>query len=250
MKEIPYRIDLAGGWLDQPYVSKHYPGPVIVFSIEPTHDFDLRSGMATSTREKAKQLWNKENFPTDEFEKWAEVLFKYDSHLDEFLKNGFVSGSQDAYGIMLPGINKLNYNGEYLPSGIESLGNSHSDWLESKIRLVRLGSREKGYDVLADTNINPENAKSLSDAANAAWDAIINEDAKGLGKAVRESFEAQVKMFPNMVNDYVMETIEKYKDKAYGWKLSGAGGGGYLTLVSDKEIPESLKIEIRKDPNL
>ena len=27
---FPYRIDLAGGWLDQPYVSKHHPGPVLV----------------------------------------------------------------------------------------------------------------------------------------------------------------------------------------------------------------------------
>ncbi len=26
---IPYRIDLAGGWLDQPYVSKHFPGRVL-----------------------------------------------------------------------------------------------------------------------------------------------------------------------------------------------------------------------------
>ena len=24
---IPFRLDLAGGWLDQPFVSQHYPGP-------------------------------------------------------------------------------------------------------------------------------------------------------------------------------------------------------------------------------
>ena len=32
--ELPYRIDVAGGWLDQPFVSKHYPGSVITISIE------------------------------------------------------------------------------------------------------------------------------------------------------------------------------------------------------------------------
>lgn len=26
---IPFRLDLAGGWLDQPFVSKYYPGPVV-----------------------------------------------------------------------------------------------------------------------------------------------------------------------------------------------------------------------------
>ena len=33
LQQIPYRIDLAGGWLDQPYVSEHYPGSVITLSI-------------------------------------------------------------------------------------------------------------------------------------------------------------------------------------------------------------------------
>jgi len=55
--EIPYRIDLAGGWLDQPWVSQHAPGSVITLSIEPTREFNHRSGMATSTREKARQMW-------------------------------------------------------------------------------------------------------------------------------------------------------------------------------------------------
>jgi len=32
---IPSRLDLAGGWLDQPYVSKYYPGPVVTISLEP-----------------------------------------------------------------------------------------------------------------------------------------------------------------------------------------------------------------------
>ena len=54
---LPYRIDLAGGWLDQPFVSKHHPGPVITISLEPTLEFNERSGMASSTRRHAKELW-------------------------------------------------------------------------------------------------------------------------------------------------------------------------------------------------
>ena len=51
--DIPFRIDLAGGWLDQPFVSKFASGPVITISIEPTIEFNERSGMASSTRLKA-----------------------------------------------------------------------------------------------------------------------------------------------------------------------------------------------------
>jgi len=38
-KDVPYRIDIAGTWIDQPYVSEHYPGSAIVASIEPTTEF-------------------------------------------------------------------------------------------------------------------------------------------------------------------------------------------------------------------
>ena len=237
---FPYRIDLAGGWLDQPFVSSLHPGPVIVFSIHPTHEFDLRSGMATSTRERAFKLFNNK-FPEEDFDKWAEVLFAYDN----LPGKDFISGSQDSYGIMLPGINKLNYSGKYLPDSAEHLDKEFCGWLEQKIKLVRLGSREKEYNVLKDTNINRENAKALADAAESAWSAIKSKNTEELGKAVKQSFEAQLKMFPRMANKRIFDTIEKYKDLAYGWKLSGAGGEGYLTMVSDREIPEAVKIKIR-----
>ena len=37
---IPTRIDIAGTWIDQPYVSVHHPGWAITLSVEPT--FDIR----------------------------------------------------------------------------------------------------------------------------------------------------------------------------------------------------------------
>ena len=54
--QIPFRIDLAGGWLDQPFVSSVAPGPVIVVSIEPSSTYSGRSGLATSTRATAERL--------------------------------------------------------------------------------------------------------------------------------------------------------------------------------------------------
>jgi cytidyltransferase-like protein len=71
---IPYRIDLAGGWLDQPYVSKFYPGPVVTISIEPDYKFSDRSGMATSTRKKAIELWHAD-IPGGDREMLAKILF-------------------------------------------------------------------------------------------------------------------------------------------------------------------------------
>jgi len=59
--KIPYRMALAGGWIDQPFVSMHNPAPpgsMVVVGLEPTFRFMDRSGMATSTREVARKLWN------------------------------------------------------------------------------------------------------------------------------------------------------------------------------------------------
>jgi galactokinase/mevalonate kinase-like predicted kinase len=49
-----------------------------------------------------------------------------------------------------------------------------------------------------------------------------------------------------MTNKLVEELIERYRDVALGWKLSGAGGGGYLILVADKPIKTAIRVNIRR----
>jgi galactokinase/mevalonate kinase-like predicted kinase len=56
-------------------------------------------------------------------------------------------------------------------------------------------------------------------------------------------------MFPNMVNDSIWHLLAQYKHQALGWKLSGAGGGGYLIFVSDKPIENALRIIVRRRDN-
>ena len=36
-------------------------------------------------------------------------------------------------------------------------------------------------------------------------------------------------------------------ERALGWKLAGAGGGGYLVLVSERPIANAIKIRIRRE---
>jgi len=239
---MPYRIDLAGGWLDQPFVSKFYPGPVLTISILPNQEFNLRSGMSSSTRNKAIELWGNK-LPNENPEKLAKMLFCYDNPPG----TTEISGSQDAYGIVMPGLNYLYYNQNYLPEKIQTVqDNDVLDWLESKLYLLPLSPRETNYKVLDNTNIDEIGAKSLSKAAEDCWHSILEKNSIALGENMRKSFEAQVLMFPNMTDKGISNKIKSLPNEVLGYKLSGAGGGGYLILVSDTPINQAIKIKIRK----
>jgi cytidyltransferase-like protein len=241
-RPIPYRIDLAGTWIDQPYVSKFHPGSAITASIEPTIEFNERSGMATSTRKKAIELWNN-HLPLEKPEKLAKTLFRYDN--DPGIQE--VSGSQDSIGITMPGINKFHYEtGKYWPSHFDTISDPELiRWLEERLFMVTLWPRPVDYKVLSNTYINEENVRSLTSAADLAWEGLINKDMKKFSKGFIDSFHSQIRMFPKMVNPEIERVIDQYKGKAKAWKLSGAGGGGYLILISEEDIPNSFKVKIR-----
>lgn len=239
---IPYRIDLAGGWLDQPFVSRFTPGAVLTVAIEPTVEFNDRSGMASSTRNKAIELW-KTAIPHGDREQLARVLFSYENPPGTKV----ISGSQDSLGIVFPGLNRLQYDGNYWPVAIEPVHEEETlRWIEDHLSLITLGPRERTFNVLEETNINRENAVALATAADGCWKAMLGRDIRTFGEFFRQSFEAQTAMFPRMLGDGILAIIDAHRHHAFGWKLSGAGGGGYLILVTDRDIPGAIKIKIRR----
>ncbi|NRD20689.1 adenylyltransferase/cytidyltransferase family protein [Winogradskyella eckloniae] len=239
---LPYRIDLAGTWIDQPYVSKFLPGWAITLSLEPIIEYNERCGMSTSTRNAAKKIWP-HYLPFDKPEKLAEILFKFENTPGSTL----ISGAQDAIGICMPGLVRHYYDNGYWPTKFESIhSESVLSWLEDHLHMVLLWPRDEGLDLLEETYINEANVKSLTDAADAVWEAVLQKDIKKFAEGILNSFNAQVKMFPAMVNPKINTEIAKYKDKALAWKLAGAGGGGYLILVSEAPIEGTMRIKIRR----
>jgi cytidyltransferase-like protein len=239
---IPYRIDLAGGWLDQPFVSELCPGPVLTISIEPDFEFNDRSGMATSSRKKAVELWQTD-IPEGDKGKIAKILFCYENPPGI----PYVSGSQDSLGIVLPGLNRLYYNGDYWPETIDSVDDTDLlKWIEDRIWMIPLFPRHATCDILANRKVTDEGARLLSKAAGDCWKAILSKDAVAWGKASSASFEAQIAMFPNMVFPEIMEVIKNYKSEVLGWKITGAGGGGYCVFVSENPIKNAIQIRIRR----
>jgi mevalonate kinase len=147
----------------------------------------------------------------------------------------------------MPGLVRHYYDNAYWPKKFESCHNeSILQWLEEHIYMVMLWPRPKGLDLLCNTSINTENVKKLSGASEKAWDAILEKDIHAFAEAFLSSFEAQTTMFPNMLDNEIQKVIERYKNDALAWKLAGAGGGGYLILLSEKPIKDAMRIKIRR----
>lgn len=240
--KIPYRIDLAGGWLDQQFVNEIYSGCVLTISVEPDIRFRERSGLSSSTRRKAIDLWGYE-IPQGNKEKLAKQLFCYDN--EPIANKKYLSGSQDSLGIVLPGLNKLEYSNSYWPYHIEQIYDEEIlSWLEKHIWLIPLNPREQTLNIYDAYDLKLKHVRNLSIAAEETWTSILKMDLDSFGKAVLDSFKAQIKIFPRMVDDHIWNVIEEYVPYVKGYKLTGCGGGGYVMVVSDTPVKNGFQVKI------
>lgn len=270
---IPTRLDLAGTWIDQPYVSCFAPGWALTISLEPNFEIRERCGLSTSTRNIIKRIWPYQ-LPNMDPETLARLVFCFENHPER--EDGIVSGAQDSIGICMPGLCRHYYDNHFWPEKIETCQDEAVlSWLEEHLCMVPMFPRRPGCSVVENKDITKTKVQNLAKAADDCWEAIMKRDLEGFTAAFRASFEAQVSMFPGMVEpatvgdvpalevdpvtglatDGYLPKVQDYIDR-YGqmpgvlaWKMPGAGGGGYLVLVcaSRKYFPqEAIEVTIRR----
>jgi len=238
---FPYRLCLAGGWIDQPWVSKIYPGSVVVAQIWPTMDFNDRSGLATSSRKVGISLWG-DRYPDGDPEENAKLLFGAEN--PPWKK--YFSGSQDHIGLLFPGINRLMFDGGYWPYKVESnVEKDTCDWLSEVLYLVPLEPRPQGYDPLKTMNLEKQFVKELGEAGDLCWESIIKKDIAGFGKALKDTLLSWKKILPLTVPDWVIEEMESKYFPYYPGAVTSGSGGGYVIVVSDKAVPGAVRIKVR-----
>ena len=249
---IPTRLDLAGTWIDQPYVSCWHPGWALTLSLEPTFEIRERCGLSTSTRSQIKRIWPY-RLPNMDPETLARLVFCFENHPER--DGGHISGAQDAIGICVPGLARHYYDNHFWPEKIETCNdNDVLDWLEDHLCLIPLEPRRPGCSVVEGKDINALKVKALAYAANDCWNAIMSMDLQAFATAYQASFNAQVAMFPAMIQGCVQPAIDKWSTipGVLAWKMPGAGGGGYLALVVTDvawfctEHPEAIHLKIRR----
>lgn len=250
--QLPTRLDLAGTWIDQPYVSCHYPGWAITISLEPSFEIRERCGLSTSTRNVIKRIWPYQ-LPNMDPETLARLVFCFENHPER--EDGIISGAQDAIGICIPGLCRHYYDNHFWPEKVETCEDEKIlSWLENHLCMIPMDPRRPGCSVVDGMDITKVKVQALATAADDCWDAIMSMDLEGFASAYKASFNAQTAMFPAMIQGCVQSYIDKYSiyDDVLAWKMPGAGGGGYLAcVVRDAEAfrnghPEAILLKIRR----
>lgn len=250
--QLPTRLDLAGTWIDQPYVSCHYPGWAITISLEPSFEIRERCGLSTSTRNVIKRIWPYQ-LPHMDPETLARLVFCFENHPER--EDGIISGAQDAIGICVPGLCRHYYDNHFWPDRIETCEDEAVlSWLENHLCMIPMEPRMPGCSVVEGMDITKSKVMDLAAAADDCWKSIMDADLDDFASAYKASFAAQVAMFPAMIQGCVQEYIDKYSsmDDVLAWKMPGAGGGGYLAcVVKDAGLfcsahEEAIPLKIRR----
>jgi hypothetical protein len=249
--DIPYKIALAGGWIDQPFISEHNPSPpgsMVVVSIEPEFRFMERAGVSTGTRNIALKLW-KDGLPEGDPDELVQQLYMAENE-----GKSEPSGSQDMIGLIYPGISRIDYDFTHregiFPVQIESNNDPDTaSWLENVINILPIEPRPNGYNPLEIKNLEPEWIARLGDSGKMCYEAIVTHDLEALGKSMNECMLCWEKILPGIVHHHtlkieLMPLLEYYQSKYPGAMYSGCGGG-YLYVTSDTPVPGAFHIKVR-----
>jgi len=248
---LPYRMAFAGGWIDQPFVSRNNPTPpgsMVVVALEPNCRFMNRCGMGTSTRVVASKLWGNK-MPSGDPATLVETLYA-EENKDKLEP----SGSQDMIGILYPGVNRLDYAydhaGGVFPLHIETNTDPHvAVWLETVISMLPIAPRPSGYNPLGIKNLDAGWIQRLGQSGSDCFDAILAQDARALGASMNESMLCWEAILPDTVRHPTLTVdlmaIWNYYRTAYAGAMYSGCGGGYLYVVSEKPVPGGFRIKVR-----
>jgi len=251
--DFPYRIALAGGWIDQPFCSQLNPTPpgsMVVVGVEPTCYWMERAGIATGTRKIALKLWGR--LPEGDPSALVDELYAAEN-----LGSTEPSGSQDMIGLIYPGVNRLDYDfahrGGIVPKHIESNNDPEiARWLERVIHVLPVAPRPPGYSPLGVKNLSAEWVQRLGQSGKDCYDAILSKDVSKLGASMNECMLCWETLLPQTVAHPAIKIdlkglLHAYQSRYPGAMYSGCGGG-YLFVVSDEPVPNAFHIQVRIAP--
>jgi hypothetical protein len=223
---------------------------MVVVQTKPAFRWMDRSGICSSTRKIALDLWDGQIPNRDRNQLVRELYERENTGKPE------PSGSQDMVGLVYPGVNRLDYDikfeGGLFPAHIESDNDPDvARWLESVLYVIPVAPRPPGYSPLGRRNMDPQWIARLGKSGQACFDAIVTCDTARLGQSFNECISCWRAILPDTVDHPaltvdLMALLEYYQQRYAGAMYSGCGGG-YLFVASHEAVPGAFQIEVRTE---
>lgn len=170
-------------------------------------------------------------------------------------------GKQDQYACAYGGLNYIRFNlDESVKVEPLRLSRNTKAELEDCLMCFHTGVARSSSPILKVQRRNiprrTEVLDQMRDQADGWRDKLKNNDISGFGKSLRSAWELKKKLADKITNPHIESLYgEAVKAGAEGGKISGAGGGGFLTLYVPRQkqnkVRESLsflkEIEVKID---
>jgi galactokinase/mevalonate kinase-like predicted kinase len=169
------------------------------------------------------------------------TLFEKVLHLEQMLTTG--GGWQDQVGGLVPGI-KLITSGPGVPQRLKvepvKLPAAVSESLHQRLVLVYVGHRRLAKNILR-TVMGRYLAREadvvfilrrIQEVAREMRRSLLVGDLDGFGKLMLEHWELNKRLDPNSTNRHVEVVLAAAAPWASGYKMVGAGGGGFAEIIA------------------
>ncbi|MCX7919405.1 MAG: hypothetical protein N3A72_07320 [bacterium] len=252
--KAPVRIDFAGGWTDVPpyceevggtvvnaTIDKYVEGTFIIdeqdrISVQYQSDIPISSGLGTSAT--MNVVWLKlvksqvENFAIAEKSFWLEKLL------------GIAGGRQDQYASAIGGINYMMFNMDQTTVFPIQVSPSFIQEMEDNMVLCYTGKARLSSNIITVVmkNFKEGNRETVTGltqirtAAQLMKSALEQGNLKKVAELINQNWDGQKKLSPEVSTEQ-MELLFRlaFAHGAIAGKACGAGGGGSLLFIGDKQ---------------
>ncbi len=157
-------------------------------------------------------------------------------------------GSQDQYIAAFGGVRHIRFTRNKIEVSAPLKFKSDEDkYLNNAMYLVRVGNQRRAGELLEkqsdDKNIskNLENYAKLSFLAKEGKKLLMEKNLQELGQLISLSWEIKKKLSPYISNSLIDGIYEEgMKLGAYGGKLLGAGGSGYILFIGSESFGKKI----------
>lgn len=161
-------------------------------------------------------------------------------------------GSQDQTAAAFGGLNKIEFGSLYkIKVQPIILENSFLENFQDHILLFFTGFVRNASEIASEQVQNTDRLYSqlnrMSQMVEEALDLLKEQDLKRFGHLLHESWMLKRSLTPKISNDSIDSIYQvACETGAWGGKLLGAGGGGFIMFFAPPEVHSRLKEKLRK----